>query len=550
MAVEQGMTFRTPIFVGIDLGTSGVKAIAVDRAGQVVGTTSHGLDFDRPRQGWAETPPSRWWDATAAAVGSLVAGGLDASSIAAVGLSGQMHGSVFLDRAALDRAGSDTIDAIHPALMWNDQRTESSLAPIESALGGRAACVERTGCPPLTGLTAPKLHWLRTHEPAHAERVAALCLPKDYLALALTGELATDVGDASGTMLLDPRTRDWSPAVLDALKIDRAMLPAVHESGTAIGRVTRWAAEHTGLPAGTPIAIGSGDNQAAALGAGVTDPGSALAILGTSGVVLAPLDEPKTDHTPTSSLAKPGRINLFCDATGSERQRGAWLYSGCMLSAAGSLEWARDTISPGVAFDDLLREAGEAPAGCEGLIFLPYLTGERCPIPDPQARGGWIGLTRSHTRAHLMRAVLEGVAFNLAAILDIVRDATIAPSTVRVTGGGSASPEWCRILATAFGCPVVPLEVEEGPALGAAICAAVSIDAALDARALARGWSRPAQPIEPVAATVPVMREARAVFERLHADLSPAHAALHTLASDNQLSSPAPKQIPTPDHTP
>jgi len=511
-------------FVGIDIGTSGVKVIAVDRSGAVVASASEAFDFDRPRADWAETPPGRWWEETAKATRRLTAELEGKATIASIGLSGQMHGSVFLDSAALKNAGRGPIEALRPALMWNDQRTEPQRAEIERLLGGRRACVEASGCPALCGLTAPKLLWLREHEPELAGRVAGLCLPKDFVALALTGAFATDVGEGSGTMLFNNERRDWNERTLASLGIDRAVLPRAVESGTIVGEVTAWAAEATGLPEGTPLAIGSGDNQAAAVGAGVVTPGEALAILGTSGVVLAPSET----HEPDLRGNTPGRLNLFCDATGREDSPGKWMLSGCMLSAAGSLEWARSVLAPDAPFETLIAEAGEVAPGCDGLVFLPYLTGERCPIPDPDARGGWIGLNRGHTRAHLVRAVLEGVSFGLAQIMDIVGDVAGVPGRVRVTGGGAKSSVWRQILADAIGLPVVPLTVDEGSALGAAAMGAHGMGAFDGIGAIADAWVSPGRPTEP--STPPSIRALRGVYDRLYADLRPSAATLASVA--------------------
>ena len=514
----------TTCYIGIDLGTSGVKVIAVDAAGSVVGSASESFDFDRPKADWAETPPTRWWEATAKATRTLMSALGEGHEIASAGLSGQMHGSVFLDSAALERAGNGPIGALRPALMWNDQRTEAERAEIERLLGGRRASVEASGCPALCGLTAPKLLWLREHEPSVHARVAGVCLPKDFIALALTGVFATDVGEGSGTMLFDNERRDWNERTIGALGIDRGVLPRAHESGAIVGEVTAWAAAETGLPQGTPLAIGSGDNQAAAVGAGVVTPGEALAILGTSGVVLAPSETSEPDLMGET----PGRLNLFCDSTGREGAPGAWMLSGCMLSAAGSLEWARSLLGPGEDFAVLVEEAGAVEPGCGGLVFLPYLTGERCPIPDPDARGGWIGLNRNHTRAHLVRAVLEGVSFGLAQITGIVEDVAGRPDRLRVTGGGAKSAIWRRILADATGLPVVPLAVDEGSALGAAAMGAHGAGAFGSIGEIAERWVSLGEPTLPERSAS--LDAARGVYDRLYEDLKPAFGALARVA--------------------
>ena len=512
-------------YIGIDLGTSGVKVIAADRGGAVIASESVGFDFDRPAPGWTETPPARWWDATVNATRRLMKG-IGGHTVRSVGLSGQMHGSVFLGSDALGRAGGSAIDALRPALMWNDQRTEPQRAAIEEKLGGRRACVVASGCPALCGLTAPKILWLRENEPDVWSRVAGVCLPKDFIALALTGVFATDVGEGSGTMLFDNAARDWNGRTLETLGIDRGLLPRAHESGTIIGEITAWASSETGLPEGVPLAIGSGDNQAAAIGAGVVTPGEALAVLGTSGVVLASSETHEPD-LPGGGLP-PGRLNQFCDAAGRDGRPGKWMLSGCMLSAAGSLEWARGVLAPGAEFDTLVAEAAEIPPGSDGLVFLPYLTGERCPFPDPDARGGWIGLTRSHTRGHMVRAVLEGVAFGLAQILDIVRDVAGPPERVRVTGGGAKSALWKQILADAFAAPVVPLRVDEGSALGAAAMGAHGVGAFADIGALTHAWVALGDPTDPD--DPERLSASRAVYDRLYEDLRPAVSSLSAIA--------------------
>lgn len=514
----------TTCYIGIDLGTSGVKVVAVDPAGSVVASASESFDFDRPRADWAETPPRRWWDASAKATRALMDKLGDEPNIASIGLSGQMHGSVFLDAEALEHAGARPIDALRPALMWNDQRTEPEREKVERMLGGRRASVEASGCPTLCGLTAPKMLWLRTHEPETHARVAGVCLPKDYIALALTGAFVTDVGDGSGTMLFDNERRDWNEHTLASLGINRATLPDAVESGTIVGEVTVWASEATGLPEGTPLAIGSGDNQAAAVGAGVVSPGEALAILGTSGVVLAPSETSEPDLNGDT----PGRLNLFCDPTGRGATPGRWMLCGCMLSAAGSLEWARSVLAPNEPVEMLVRGAGDIEPGCGGLVFLPYLSGERCPIPDPDARGAWIGLNRNHTRAHLVRAVLEGVSFGLAQITSIVEDISGRPDRLRVTGGGAKSPLWRQILADATGLPVVGLKVDEGSALGAAALGAFGVNAFVSVDEIAEKWVSLTEPTMPERS--PKQEAARRVYDRLYADLKPAFGALAGVA--------------------
>ncbi len=466
-------------FIGIDVGTSSVKGVLVGDDGAVLHIASNKYDFDMPKPGWTETPAARWWTHTVTVLRELSAKGHD---IVGVGLTGQMHGSVLLDSDSLGRGGRDEIDSIRPALMWNDQRTVEQCVQITEAFGGAHGCVEQLGSAALPGLTLPKLLWVKQNEPERWARVCAVCLPKDFVALQLTGVLAGDVGDLSGTLMLSPATRRWNRTSLDLLGIDDSVLPAVHESSDVVGRVTAWSAAQTGLAEGTPVVVGSGDNQAAAIGAGVTEPGQLMIVLGTSGVVLAPSVEPKPD------LEGPGRLHLFCDATGSAGSPGGYVLTGCMLSAAGSLEWARSVLAAGERFDVMMDEASAVGAGSDGLMFLPHLTGERCPYADPTARGGWISATRAHTRGHLVRAVVEGVCIGLAQIKDMIGDLAGEPHEVRLTGGAAKSALWRQILADCLGLPVAPVAVDEGPAYGAAILGAVGVGRAGSVSELSSAW--------------------------------------------------------------
>lgn len=458
-----------PLYLGIDIGTSATKVIAIDDQGAVRASASSPHTLAQPHPGWSEQDPEMWWNAATLAIREVL-GVVPSADVEAVGLSGQMHGLVLLPRAALDSVGrADAPDAgpLRPALLWNDQRTAAECEEIERALGGREATVRLVGNAALTGFTAPKLLWVRKHEPDLYQCVAAMCLPKDFIALRLAGVHATDVGDASGTLLFDPSTRRWSDRACQRLGVDPKILPRVHESSDVVGRVTAWAAGATGLREGTPVIIGSGDNMTSAVGAGVAAPGFVAAALGTSGVIIAHASCPALDV----SAPLAGRTHLMCSATGVA----GWCITGCMLSAGGSLKWFRDTLAPGVSYDQLMREAAAVPPGSGGLLFMPYLTGERCPHPDPQARGGFIGLTSRHTRGHLARAVIEGVSFSMTQILNIVRSLNVPTARVRVGGGGANSPLWRQMLADLFECPVAMTNTEEGPAYGAALLGAVGV---------------------------------------------------------------------------
>ncbi len=464
------------MLLGIDIGTSAVKAVLVDEEGGVVAGASRPCTFDAPRPGWTETPATRWWDAAVEALAALAeASDRPLGDVRAVGLSGQMHGAVLLDEDAIARAGTAAVDAVRPVIMWNDQRTAGHLAAIERAGGGRRAFVRTAGTQAMAGFTLPKILWVREHEPETFARVRSVTCPKDFVRLQLTGELAIDVSDAAGTLLLDVPARTWNEPLARILDLDPAMLPPVLESCAVAGQVTPWAAAVTGLRAGIPVVAGAGDNQAGAAGAGVVREGLVLATLGTSGVIYAHAPEPRPD---ASAANEPdcGRAHLMCAADGTAERPGAWSVTGCVLSAAGALQWTRATIAPTVPYDVLVHEASLAPPGCEGLRFLPHLAGERAPFPDPDARGAWVGLSLRHGRGHLVRAVLEGVAATMAMVLEIVRDLPVPVERVRLGGGGNRSELWRQMQADLYRVPVAAMNVEKGPAFGAALMAGVGAD--------------------------------------------------------------------------
>jgi len=429
----------------------------------------------------------------------LASTGIGGDDIAAVGLTGQMHGAVVLDQAG---------EVLRPAILWNDQRTAAECDVIREALDGVERLVAITGNDALTGFTAPKLVWIRDHEPEVWGRIAHVLLPKDYVRLRLTGEYAIDKADGAGTILFDLAARDWSAEVLQALEIDPAWLPPTFEGPAVTGSITREAAAATGLRAGTPVVAGGGDQAANGVGVGAVSSGVIALSLGTSGVIFAATDRP---------LVEPrGRVHAFCHAVPDR-----WHMMSVMLSAAGSLRWFRDALAPGVAFGDLAASAGEVPVGSDGLLFLPYLTGERSPYPDPLARGAFVGLTVTHDRRHLTRAVLEGVAFGLRDGLDLMIEAGMpAPSRVRASGGGTASPLWRQILADVLGAEIATVNTAEGAAYGAGILAAVgagwypSVDAACEALVVAT----------PVAAPGPdssAYAEVHAIYRDLYPALAP-----------------------------
>ena len=438
--------------LGIDVSTTATKAILIDETGAVRGVGVSEYEFEVPHPLWSEQEPGLWWDGAVTAIRSVLGStGVVAGDVDAVGLTGQMHGAVLLG------AGGDVL---RPAILWNDQRTGAECDAIRRALGPDRL-VEITGNDALTGFTAPKLVWVRDHEPDVWRRVAHVLLPKDFVRLRLTGEYALDKADGSGTILFDLAARDWSAEVLAALGIDPAWMPPTREGPEITGTVTAEAAAATGLRAGTPVVAGGGDQSANAVGVGAVATGTVALSLGTSGVVFATTDRP---------LYEPhGRVHAFCHAV-----PGRWHMMSVMLSAAGSLRWFRDTLAPGVEFGDLVAPAAEVPAGSDGLLFLPYLSGERSPHPDPLARGAFVGLTLRHDRRHLTRAVLEGVAFGLRDGLDLMVEAGMpAPDQIRASGGGTASVLWRQILADVLGAEIATVDTTEGAAYGAGLLAAV-----------------------------------------------------------------------------
>jgi len=438
--------------LGIDVSTTATKAVLIDENGAALGVGAAEYGFETPRPLWSEQDPHLWWDGAVEAIGAVLeATGLTGDDIAVIGLTGQMHGAVLLDGAG---------EVLRPAILWNDQRTGAECDLIRHAIGPERL-IAITGNDALTGFTAPKLVWVRDHEPEIWRQIEHVLLPKDYLRLRLTGDYAVDKADGAGTLLFDLAARDWSPEVLAALEIDPAWMPRTWEGPEITGSVTAEAATATGLRAGTPVVAGGGDQAANAVGVGAVSVGTMALSLGTSGVVFASTDQP---------LFEPhGRVHAFCHAV-----PGRWHMMSVMLSAAGSLRWYRDALAPGTAFEDLVAEAAEVPAGSDGLLFLPYLSGERSPHADPLARGAFVGLTLGHERRHLTRAVLEGVAFGLRDGLDSMIEAGMpAPAQIRASGGGTASPLWRQILADVLGAEIATVNTTEGAAYGAALLAAV-----------------------------------------------------------------------------
>lgn len=444
------------LFLGIDISTTGAKALLMNEEGSVVSSATTPLSLSTPRPLWSEQDPENWWLAVSTSVSqALLQANVSGEAVWAIGLTGQMHGLVLLDEQGR---------ALRPAILWNDQRCADECDQIR-ALIGRKRLIQITGNEALTGFTAPKILWVKNHEPEIFARTRHVLLPKDFIRFKLTGSVAMDKADGSGTILFDLKRRNWSDEVLDALGIPSEWMPPTFEGQQITSEVTAQAAEATGLRAGTPVMAGAGDQAAQAVGVGAVRPGIVALTLGTSGVVFASTE---------SCLIEPeGRLHAFCHALPDR-----WHLMGVMLSAAGSLQWYRDTVAPHMSFDELMTEASLAPLGSEGLIFLPYLSGERTPYPDPLARGAFVGITLRHTRGHLTRSILEGVAFGLKDGFELIRRVGLGEiEQVRISGGGSKSVLWRQILADVLGTELVTVNTTEGAAYGAAILAGVGVGA-------------------------------------------------------------------------
>ena len=459
--------------LGIDIGTGGSRALLIDDDGRIIATSdAEHQPFTSPGPAWAEQDPADWWRACQLAVRRVVAdSGDDAGSIACIGLSGQMHGAVLLDEDG---------GVLRPSIIWCDQRTETECRWLNETIGPQRL-LDFTSNPALTNFTLTKLLWVRAHEPDTWSRVRHVLLPKDYVRFQLSGEYAIDVADASGTLMLDVARRCWSREMLDGAGIDPRVLPAVFESPAICARVSRDAAAVTGIPAGTPIVAGAGDQAAGAIGMGITRPGTVSVTIGTSGVVFAATDRPATDPA--------GRLHTFCHAIPNR-----WHVMGVTQAAGLSLQWFRNQLAAGVSYDQLTAEAAAVPPGADGLLWAPYLMGERTPHCDPNARAALVGLSASHGRGHIVRAILEGVAFSLRDTFSIFSELGVPVGSVRLGGGGSRSALWRQIQADVFGHPVDTATADQGAAYGAAILAAVgsgrwpTVDAACDA--LVRGATK------------------------------------------------------------
>lgn len=508
-----------PYLVGIDIGTSGTKTILIDETGRVLARATLEYPLYTPKPQWSEQDPADWWIATRGTVQTVLSqSGIDPREVKGVGLSGQMHGSVFLDESGA---------VLRNALLWNDQRTQAECDWITETVG-REKVVELISNPVLTGFTAGKIIWLRNHEPETYAKVRKVLLPKDYIRLKLTGEYATEVSDASGTALFNVRKRDWAVEMLDAIGIPRDWMPKAYESPEISGRITDEAAALTGLAPGTPVVGGGGDQAAGAVGNGIVETGIVSSTVGTSGVVFAFSDEPVVDPQL--------RLHTFCHAV-----PGKWHLMGVMLSAGGSLQWYRDAfcqpekVVAGALgkdpYDLICAEAAQAPVGCEGLVFLPYLTGERTPYPDANARGVLFGLTRRVDRAYVARAVLEGVSYGLRDSFAIMEAMRLPISQVRASGGGARSPIWRQIQADVTGYTHVTINVDEGPALGVALLAGVGTGVYASVAEACRATIRVQDSTEPCVVNHAAYDRFHAVYQSLYAHLKEDFATVAQIVS-------------------
>jgi xylulokinase len=483
--------------LGIDVGTGGTRAVILDDQGRIAASaTEEHEPFASPQIGWAEQRPEDWWRAAGVAVQKALAGSdIRKEDVGCVGFSGQMHGAVMLDSLG---------DVVRPALIWCDVRTGKQCQELKDKIGWDRL-IQLTSNPPLENFTLTKLLWVRANEPENWARVRSVMLPKDYVRFKLTGERATDVADASGTLMLDVARRQWSRAVLQAAEVDVSALPALHESPQVCARVSASGAAATGLAAGTPVVAGAGDQAAGAVGMGIVTPGAVSATIGTSGVVFAATSAPLVDPK--------GRLHTFCHAV-----PGRWHVMGVTQAAGLSLRWFRDSFSNGAGngYQQLTAEAATIAAGSDGLLWAPYLMGERTPHLDAKARGMLVGLSASHTRAHLIRAILEGVAFSLRDTFTIFEEMKVPVTRIVLGGGGARSAVWRQIQADVYGREVEILEAEEGAAYGAAILAGVGADVwpSVDEACASVLFVR--ERVSPKAASVAAMNAGYAAYRRIY----------------------------------
>lgn len=498
-----------PLLLGIDVGTSGTKAVVINEKGDIVGSATRDYPLYTPRPYWAEQNPEEWWKATVEAIRHACKNGqVSPGSIEGVGLSGQMHGLVLLDEDG---------KVLRPAILWCDQRTAAECGKIVETIGEKRLR-ELTCNPALTGFTAPKVMWVKNHEPQVYDNVSKILLPKDYIRLRLTGEYATEVSDASGTLLFDVRNRRWSQEVIEALGVREEWLPLCYESPEVSGTIIREASQLTGLSERTPVVGGGGDQAVGAVGNGIVKPGTISVTVGTSGVVFAHMQEPAVDAE--------GRLHTFCHAVPSE-----WHVMGVTLGAGGSMRWFRDALCQAEVavarsvetdpYEIITAEAGQAEPGCEGLVFLPYIAGERTPYADPNARGVFFGLSLRHTKSHIARAIMEGVAFSLKDCFELIKALGVSMTDVRISGGGARSVLWRQIIADVLRVPLVTLNVTEGPAYGAALLAGVGTKVYRNVVEACEKTIKPVSETRPDPSNIERYRDYYEVYRSLYPALKP-----------------------------
>jgi xylulokinase len=493
------------MWMGIDIGTGGTRALLVDASGQVrAGVTAAHEDMRMERPLWAEQRPENWWAAAVDAIrGAMAQSGVTGEDIQGIGLSGQMHGLVLLDSAD---------QVVRPSLIWCDQRSQPQVDAINARIG-REKELRYIANPVLTGFTLPKLLWVRDNEPRNFERARKMLLPKDYVRFRLTGDYASEVSDASGTAVFDVVNRRWSHDMMDGLGLDRGLLPACYESSDVTGKITPAVAALTGLKAGTPVAGGGGDQASSAVGNGIVEPGIVSCTLGTSGVVFAHME--KVAYDPA------GRVHTFCHAV-----RDKWHVMGVTQGAGLSLQWFRNQLAPAMEYDALTAEAATTTPGAQGLFWLPYLMGERTPHLDATARGGWIGLTAKHSRADLVRAVIEGVSYSQRDCLDIIEQLGVPVNSVRASGGGAKSGFWRQLLADILGKRIVTLATQEGSAYGAALLALVATGEFASVPEVCRAAIQEVNSVEPEPKAAEFYRRGHGIYQSLYPALRPLYGSM------------------------
>lgn len=502
-------------YIGIDIGTSGTKSLLIDNEGNILAEASASYDVLSPKPLWTEQNPDDWWNATIKTVRAVVKQAkVKAQSVKAIGLSGQMHGSVFLDKKE---------KVIRPALLWNDQRTAAECEEITRRAGGRDELIRMVANPALTGFTAPKILWLRNHEPKNFARLHKVLLPKDEIRRRLTGQYATDVSDASGMLLLNVVERCWSTELLGKLELDPELFAPVYESEQVTGSLLPEVAAQLGLSPECQVVAGAGDCAAGAVGNGIVRKGLLTASLGTSGVMFVHSDEPQYDSA--------GRLHTFCHAV-----HGKWHMMGVTLSAAGSMQWFMENVCKelsnrrgGDPYQTLSAEAKQVPAGSEGLFFLPYLAGERTPHADPNARGAFVGLTAAHERGHMTRSIMEGVAMSLRESLEIIKQLGVPVREMRVSGGGAKSELWKQIIADVMNQAACTMNAEQGPAFGVALLAAVGCGEFKNIEEACKATTEVVAKTAPQRAAAKTYDRSFEIYRSLYGSLKEAYAAISRL---------------------